>query len=170
MEDGVGVAGIIVSLLIFAVSIVLVIVGWDVIYKNARRIATQNEMFNQVNSVCSEIVTTKDLAVSFWVKSKDDLTRESCLLHSAMFASRVNSIDRNIQRLKDLDLEIEQHTNIREMRRSITLDMERAEKIALVDKASKVQDIISHSDDLIQELQNAFIQFKGHIATTRKKQ
>ena len=161
-------AGIAVSLLICLVSISMVIIGWDVIYKNARKIATRNEMFSQVNSIINEIYAARNDAIKYWSYPKGKFQKDESLLNTAVLTQAISSIDKRIDKLSNQGLFINYHRPLRQLRRNITLDMERPDHISVSDKTVKIEEIVHSADQLVHDLNESFSSFKTELTHSRQ--
>lgn len=150
------IASIIVSLMIFIMSAMLVMVGWEVIYKNGKKIASRNEMFARKSAVMNELSLLTNEAVSFWENM--NLTDNECLIKTSVFIAKTQSIKNRVKMMQELGLNVDIDKSVRELRRSITLDAEQAHQVSAENKHEKIFEIIESSDSIKKQLSEAFRQ------------
>lgn len=148
------IASIIVSLMIFIMSAMLVMVGWEVIYKNGKKIASRNEMFSRKTAVFNELTLLTNEAVTFW--EGDKLNESECLVKTSVFIAKTQSVKNRIKMMQDLGLVADIDASIRDLRKSITLDAEQAYKVEPDQKHEKIFQIIESSDSIKKLLSDAF--------------
>ncbi|TCV22097.1 hypothetical protein EDB70_1149 [Vibrio crassostreae] len=150
------VASIIISIMIFMMSTALVMVGWEVIYKNGKKIASRNEMFARKTAVMNELSALTNEAVSFW--ENDKLKDSECLIKTSIFVAKTQSIKNKVKLMQELGLVVDIDVHVRNLRRSITLDAEQANQVDLGSKCERIFKIIESSDSLKKQLSQAFMQ------------
>lgn len=135
------------------VSILLVIAGWFVVYRNAKRLATRNETKSILDSALSALDCLENLAVDYWLsgrqKRKD--TDEFILLISAKlltFHNRLELLKKRKVRTEIIDLS--------ELATLMTIDCEDVDRMQADNRRERVQEILDSTNNIHSLLYEEF--------------
>lgn len=103
------------------VSIVLVIVTWNIVYTNAKRMATRSESKSAVDHVIKLVNDLSDLSLNFWLGNG---TQKDPRIYSMIAMSKINQITHYLNILNSRDIQIELDNYISDIHISTTLDCE----------------------------------------------
>lgn len=137
------------------ISIVLVIIGWLVIYKNARKIATRSENKSLIDDVIKILDDIETLSVAYWLSGrKNRIESEEFLL---LFNAKLLTLNNRLGILKDRRVEISV-VDLAKISECITFQCEDVDSFPNSVKRERVQtflDTINASNEgLYKEFQN----------------
>jgi len=141
---------------IFA-SIVFIIIGWKVLYKNAKRIASRNEAYALLMKTQDEILNIEKLGYKFWT---DSTNRSKC--SSYVLAIRIQSILTLLDLLEPRGFAVDPH-DIYKLRNAITMDSETPDKLAEDTIRKKLVNISHFSTQIQTALHKEFLNNYQHI-------
>lgn len=153
----------IVSIGIFLLSAVLIIIGWNVIYENAQRIASRNEAFSRKTSIINELTSITKNAIDFWEEDLSSEKKKYCLIKTSTFYSQIESLNKRIEQLSNYGMDIDFKDDIKTLRNSITLDCERAYEVTHSNKIDKISGILESSDSIKGQLTQKFRAIHKHV-------
>lgn len=136
------------------VSLVLVVIGWLVIYKNARKIATRGESKSLVDDVIKVLDQIESLSVTYWLagRQKRIESEEFTLLFNAKLLTLNSRLE--ILKARNVDTSV---VDLAQLAECITYQCEDVDRISSSDRRARVQsflDIINSSNEkLYQEFQ-----------------
>ena len=156
------IVGVIVSILIFLISSSIIIYGWDVIYGNAQKIASRNELFARKSAIISEVTNLTRSAIDFWESKHTEDDKAFCLVKASVFTTEIESIKRRIKRLESFGLDAQLDEELRQLRKNITLNSERAFDVHYSEIQDKISNIVDSSDTLKHKLSVQFEQMYSH--------
>jgi hypothetical protein len=143
----------IVAICTLAVSVGLVIFGWRVLFDNAQKLASRNETYNFVSQLLSLLDELSKEAIAHWVSCDETLNSQ---LQSKKLVSKTQRFKRKLALLKSRGLEFDCNKELKEIRRAITLDAERANDISDVKKKIKIDDINHYGAELTDKVLTAY--------------
>jgi len=136
--------GLYLQTLAIVTSVIFIIIGWKVLYRNARRIAKRNETYALLMKTQNEILHAEKRGLDFWSHPTIRTSLDSYLL-----ALNVQRIGNLLDLLSKRGLNVDDHYIYR-LRNAITLD---AEKPGTVTQ-EKIQRKLVHISDFSQRIQN----------------
>jgi hypothetical protein len=143
----------IVALCTLMVSIGLVIVGWQVLYNNARRLASRNETYSFVSQVLSLLDELLKESIIYWSSSETELNGQ---LQSKKLASKTQRFKKKLGVLTTRGLQLDCNRELRGIRRAITLDAERPTTVSNLAKMEKIEDIDLFGAELTSKVLTAY--------------
>ena len=150
---------IIISIFAILVSSALIMTGWGVIYKNAKKLASRNELFNRKTRIIQKVLDISDSAIDFWGREHHKEHKKEYLLKTSVFVHGIDSLKKqinNISEFKSIDTE----ELIRDFRSYITLDAERPYELDTADIDDKIALIINSSDEICNSIRQVFNKVK----------
>ena len=142
----------ILSFIVLVISSGLILLGWNVIYKNAKKIASRNETFNLLSNLLVNIDELTSESISFW-SSLDDKNE---ILKSKRLELEVVKLKRSLDQLNRRGITFQLNLEIRKLRRAITLDSNNKSSVPKVLIQLKVEDLYLYSSELQNKLILAF--------------
>lgn len=133
--------------------------GWGVIYKNAKKLASRNELFNRKTRIIQKVLDISDSAIDFWGREHHKEHKKEYLLKTSVFVHGIDSLKKqinNISEFKSIDTE----ELIRDFRSYITLDAERPYELDTADIDDKIALIINSSDEICNSIRQVFNKVK----------
>lgn len=144
----------IVSILTLAISVGVIYTGWHVLFNNAKILATRNETYGLITQTSSLLEELTNSAIVIW--STENASANLQLQASSQVA-KVQQFKRKLDLLQQRGLQIDVSSNLKRLRKAITLDIERVDTVSVVKKESKIKDIHFYSSELTHTLYQAFI-------------
>lgn len=135
-------------------SLLTVFVGWKVVYKNAKKIASRSESKAISDHLIKLINETIDLAVNYWMDSNLKTNVDS-LKFSLAVSAKVTQVDDFIEILSRRGIVID-HSNLADFSTSVTLDSELHSSISQNDKAERCQACVDDGMRLISHIYTCF--------------
>ena len=137
------------------ISIVLVIVGWIVIYRNARKIATRAETKSLLDDLFKVLDSIENLATTYWLsgrKNRIDSDEFTLLFNAKLLTlhSRLELLSNRKVDTSDIDL-----SSLAEL---VTMDCEDVDRKTDNDKRVRVQLILDHINSSSVKLYSKFQQ------------
>ena len=149
----------IVSVMVFLGSAAIALMGWQVIFRNAKKLASRNELFNRKSRIIEQLNSISSSALLYWTSSNSS-TLSKNLLQTELFIIQLEDLKNqiaNIPEFSDLDLS----TETTALRKSITLDAEQPNSVSIERKREKIALITSCSTEIKQKLRIAFERLKN---------
>lgn len=154
------------------VSLLLVLIGWRVAYKNAVRLATRSESKSLIDAISKLVNEISDLSIDYWLnksnkKSDTDdrkirglskktrgASPESSLFLMLLMA-KVAQVSKLVEILKTRGLDV-QDTLLANVFEKATLDCEFSYKFSKQDRAIRAQEVMASCMSVIQGLYDTF--------------
>lgn len=137
----------------------LVIYGWSVLYRNAQRIASRNEIYSLVLKLDGEISSLEKEAHMFWKKHREHKTRAE----ATILIQRVANV-KMLMRLVELrGVEIKSIYIVR-LRNAITLNAEKAYSVSEEDAVEKIQIITEYASEIRSKAYESFLSSYPHAS------
>lgn len=154
-------------------SIVLVFIGWAVTYNNSAKLATRSESKSLVDALSKLLNEVSDLAIDYWldrckspkpvIKNMNGIKIKTKIKHdeasSQMFIMTVfTKINQSIKYIELLDARGIHIDNlfIADFLTKVTLDCETAHNMTQQERASRVQEILSLSSEVMNQVYSQF--------------
>lgn len=135
--------------------LLLVIIGWTVIYRNARRIATRAETKSLIDDLFRIFDSIESLAVDYWLSGrKNRIDSEEFTL---LFNAKLLTLDSRLKllQLRKVDVSV---VDLSELAELITIDCEDVDRKSDSDKRSRVQLILDYINKSTVDLYTNFQQ------------
>lgn len=130
--------------------ITVAVIGWKIVYNNAKKLANRSEIFQTINRTNQQIDAIIQDSVKYW--SEDKQTKEYSKIKSIDFEKRVATIRSEINILESRGFHINNFsTTFFTFRRSLTLDVSYFDKMSSIQKSQRIESVY---DDAIN-LKNA---------------
>jgi len=135
------------------VSIILIIVGWGVIYQNAKKLATRNETKSLIDDVVTIINSLDRLTIDYWLSGRKNRleTDEFILLTSAKLqtlSSRLDIVEKRNIDISCVDLSI--------ISSHMTLNCEEVDRRKPEENRIQLQLFLEESNNSVINLYNEF--------------
>ncbi|BCV49594.1 hypothetical protein [Shewanella algae] len=99
----------------------LVLIGWKVIYNNAKKIASRNETYSVSNQILSILSDIQKMSESFWIR---DEFNENPQFYELLVLSKTKQISSKIKVLKGRNVDVyDINRLVFPIRKSCTLDI-----------------------------------------------
>lgn len=102
-------------------SIILVFFTWNIVYRNAKRLATRAESKSTVDHVVKLLNELSDLSLSYWLGATKNKNSQ---MHTILAMSKINQINHYLEVLVSRGLSIDLNF-IAEVHKATTLDCEK---------------------------------------------
>lgn len=137
------------------VSISLVLIGWRVVYNNARRIATRSETKSFIDELMKLISESEKQAVDYWIAGRKDRTEPRT--YEILMLAKVALISHKIDLVEQRGLVTGQLVELLGMfQDSITLNCEDADRAGLDERIERANEVIASGRALHSELYKQF--------------
>ncbi|MGK4474111.1 hypothetical protein [Aeromonas molluscorum] len=138
------------------ISITLVFIGWWVVYRNAKKMATRSETKGFVDDLMKQVSEMEKAAVDYWLAGRKDRTepRNFEMLMLAKLALLNQKVDilntRNIQTKSIIE-------QIGLLQDGMLLDCERADQMSLDERSAKANEVLTAGCEIQTSLYRQFI-------------
>lgn len=137
------------------VSISLVLIGWRVVYNNARRIATRSETKSFIDELMKLISESEKQAVDYWLAGRKDRTEPRS--YEMLMLAKVALISHKLELIGKRGLVTTQLDELLGLfQDSITLNCEDADRVSLDERISRANEVIASGKALHSELYQQF--------------
>jgi len=135
------------------VSIILIILGWQVIYNNAKKLATRNETKSLIDDIVAIVEKLEGLTTEFWLQSRQsrlDVDVFLLLTQSKLqiFNSRIKIIEKRDISVSEIDLG--------KFLEFMTLDCENVDSQKPEKKRKQVESLLDESNKCLEHLYAEF--------------
>jgi len=127
-----------IAITVLSISIIFVIIGWQVLFKNAKRITSRSETYGLVTHTFKLVDDLLNEASIYWLTPQDNAKH---LLHAKNFELKTQNLKKNLQLIASRGVELDFTLELRKARRAITLDAERVSDISDSIKTLKIEDM-----------------------------
>lgn len=136
-------------------SALIAIVGWNVLFKNAKKLASRSETYSVVSSTMSLLYELLDISENFWLSEK---YKNSPRFYDTIIAIKLRNIQNLLGILCQRDLELGNTTSVVvKIRRSCTLQSNAIATLSDVNKIKQLQNINSIIIQLEDDIYRAYI-------------
>ena len=134
-------------------SLILIIVGWCVIYHNAKKLATRNETKSLIDELVSQIDKLEKLTTDYWLSGRQSrLDTDAYLLlinaKTQLISSRLKTISHRKIDISGVDLSC--------LSELMTLNCEDVDKHSLDEKREQMQSFLNEVNEGIESLYSEF--------------
>lgn len=137
------------------VSIALVLIGWRVVYNNARRIATRSETKSFIDELMKLIAEGEKQGVDYWLAGRKDRTEPRS--YEMLMLAKVKLISHKIELIKRRGLVTDRLDELLgEFQDSVTLNCEDADRVSLDERIERANNVIASGQAMHSELYNQF--------------
>ncbi|WP_372941756.1 hypothetical protein [Shewanella sp.] len=141
-----------------AVAATIVIIGWQVVYNNGKKLASRNETYSIANQISTLIADIQKISESFWLKGEFN---DNPQFYELLVLSKIKLIHSKVKLLEKRSVEVYKVSRlIYPIRRSCTFDIHNIESQTLDFKREHIENILNSTLDFAQSLdeqmQNAF--------------
>lgn len=143
----------IVALFTLTVSVLLIVVGWRVVFHNAKKLATRNETYNFVSQLLSLLDELLKESISYWTTS-DEVS--AGYLQSQKLISKTHRFKKKLALLDTRGLAFDCSKELKNIRRAITLDAQRASDVSTAKKLNKIEDLNYYGAQLTNKVLIAY--------------
>ncbi|MGC0976536.1 hypothetical protein WKH52_12380 [Pantoea agglomerans] len=149
------------------ISIVLVLIGWRVVYYNAKRLATRSETKSLIDNTISTLSSISDSAVNFWLSDAADEEKKdlSIQLYTLNISAKLKQASNFFQFLKHRGVEVEDSL-LAEINDKCTLDCEKVHQLDVKDSAVRAQEAMEKCSSAIEHV---FLRFESTHPPTSPK-
>jgi hypothetical protein len=134
-------------------SILLVLIGWIVVYGNAKKLATRSESKALVDNISKIINEVSELSIDFWLNSSKNGTTSD--LYVLKIMSKITQAAQYGEIIKRRGLAISDQTFAR-MSEKATLDCETAVSLSLFDSSVRAQEVMDSCTSAILHIYQVF--------------
>lgn len=144
-----------VSFLPHLFSAAMIFVGWTVVYRNARRIASRNETFSLAGRVRDTVAAIEDSAAEYY--TGDPEKRTDPYLWEGQMLIKIDRIRTDLDHLTKRSLDV-YNLRLVNLRIAAILDADQVHKMTLSEMRDKITKVKVAGTELIDELDSAFLQ------------
>nr|WP_319537241.1 hypothetical protein [uncultured Vibrio sp.] len=134
-------------------SLSLVIVGWFIIYRNAKRLATRAETKSILDSALSELASIESMAVEYWLAGRQKRIESDEFI--LLISSKLLTFHSRLQLLHGRKVNI-QGVDLGDLSTLITIDCEEVDRMQPEAKRERVQEILDSANAVHNELYDEF--------------
>jgi len=144
----------IMSYLPAIITIFLIIFGWRVLYKNARKIASRNETYNLLCIAQNQLSKIEELGQNYWCSESS--SKLTVIGSTQIFVSHINKIKNTISILNQRGVSVDAF-DVYKLRSALTLNIEQKDTLPPADVSQKLSDISFYSQSITSELCTCFM-------------
>ncbi len=136
--------------------ILLVLIGWRVVYRNAKRLATRSETKGFIDDLMKQVSEMEKLAVDFWLAGRKERTepRNYEMLLLAKLSLLNQKIDLlNARKIETANIIIQ----VGMLQDGMLLDCERADQMSLDERSGKAHEVLTCGKEIQTSLYRQFI-------------
>tara|TARA_B110000238_G_scaffold32996_1_gene33823 strand:+ start:14 stop:487 length:474 start_codon:yes stop_codon:yes gene_type:complete len=137
------------------ISIILILFGWNVIYKNSRKITDRSETHILMQAFFNRIEMINEVGAEYWIKIHH--TPEEASIKSHRFEALISQLKLDIKLLSKRNIHLNASLDIVRIRKALTLDAQHPEKILASLKQIKVDDLNIYGSNLREKAYNVFM-------------
>ncbi|WP_345854213.1 hypothetical protein [Shewanella algae] len=133
-----------------AISALLVFVGWIVLYRNARKLASRNEAFTFASRINAKLKEISDLSEDFWLKGTYNNDPQ---VYEFLTLSKIKSLNLKLKIMEERQLKLNDNSKyLFDIRRACTYSASNISKLSLPKKREEMSNILDALDVLESEL------------------
>jgi hypothetical protein len=132
----------------------MILIGWTVVYRNARRIASRNETFSLAGRVRDTVASIEESAASYYASKNDERTEP--YLWEGQILVRIDRIRTDLDHLRKRKLDVF-NLRLANLRIAALLDADQVSKMSATQKRDKITEVKRAGTELINELDRLFL-------------
>ncbi len=138
------------SLIPTGISILFVLVGWQVIYNNAKKLASRSETYAIVNRLITLLSDVQKLSEEFWLKAEYNDNPQN---YDLLILSKTKLISTKLETLKSRGVNIyELQRLVFPLRKACTFNSYNIEKLSEDTKRAEVDEILTSISNFEKQL------------------
>ncbi|MBL0460807.1 hypothetical protein [Aeromonas dhakensis] len=135
--------------------ILLVLIGWRVVYQNAKRLATRSETKGFIDDMMKQVSEMEKLAVDFWLASRKERTEPRN--YEMLMLAKLSLLNQKIGLLNDRKIETaDVIIQVGLLQDGMLLDCERADQMSLDERSGKAHEVLSCGKEIQTSLYRQF--------------
>lgn len=131
--------------------------GWAVLIRNTRRIASRSETYTVVQSLLSVLDKIESEAREYWLKNAESWTKEKSASYVAQIADSIEFVRLLSEVARDRSVVFDVVGSLGQVRQSLTLDAERLSTLDRDQRTAKVSSASADIRDLRRHCYRAFM-------------
>ncbi|MGB5856528.1 MAG: hypothetical protein WBH20_14880 [Oceanisphaera sp.] len=145
-----------ISVVISCTGLLIVFIGWNVIYRNAKRIATRAETKSILDDIIKHINDIESNATNYWLSGRRE--RVDHENYELLLMAKRNVLASRIELLTIRNITVcdKSHDNLSNMFEYALLDCEAADQTSADKRREIAQNILNASTELVMSLYNNF--------------
>lgn len=132
----------------------MILAGWTVVYRNAKKIASRNETFNLIGRVRDSVQKVEDYTSDYYTDNEEK--RIDPYLWEGKLLAKIDSIRTDTQHLASRHIQLS-NLRIVNLRRTATLNAERVATMGIHEKRQKITEVKAAGTELLNELDRQFL-------------
>ncbi|RZK07207.1 MAG: hypothetical protein EOO84_10990 [Pantoea sp.] len=139
-------------------SIILVLIGWRVVYNNAKKLATRAESKAIVDHLIKLANEISDVSVKFWSAKDEESDAEfksAAMAHNVAIGAKISQLNNFVDILLNRDINID-FINIAEIQIQATLDSEQRKGLKLDGRLQRCQESVNACMYFIEHVYKQF--------------
>lgn len=137
------------------IALSVTIIGWFIVYKNARRLATRSETKSFIDDLMKLVTEIEKAAVDFWLAEVDKRTEHRH--HEMLMLAKLGLLNQKIELLQERSIvidELVEHVGL--FHEGILLDCEQVSSMSLDDRINKANDVLGYGKEIQTSLYKKF--------------
>ncbi len=135
------------------ISIILVIIGWRVIYNNAKKLATRTETKSLIDEVIKLTNELEGITIDYWLSGRKNRIESD--LFTLLTSAKIETLTARLTLLKRRQINLKKKS-LSYMVTYMDLDCEKVDSISIDKKREKVHLFLSYKNELIDELYTVY--------------
>lgn len=139
------------------ISFFTVLIGWWVVYQNAKRLATRSETKGFVDELMKATSEMEKVAVEYWLAGRKE--RAEPRNYEMLMLAKLKQFDQKISLLKQREINTDGIVDISGVfQESILLDCESADHMSLDERIDRANNVLAYGGSLQTHLYTLFIE------------
>ncbi|MCY9815176.1 hypothetical protein ACV1CZ_13045 [Aeromonas caviae] len=135
--------------------ILLVLVGWRVVYQNAKRLATRSETKGFIDDLLKQVSEMEKLAVDYWLAGRKDRTEPRN--YEMLMLAKISLLYQKIEHLNARKIDTVSLINqVGLFQDGMLLDCERADQMSLDERSGKAHEVLTCGKEIQTALYRKF--------------
>ena len=140
------------------ISIIIVIVGWGVVFSNALRCSTRSETHTLVSNLFSRCDALESSGHNYWTSESNAISPEKAASQTIVFLSQIDSIRQLVDILELRNIKIDDVSEaFTRLRTSLVLDAERPQQVPSINRRRRIGEISQSIRSLTKGVYRSFL-------------
>lgn len=135
------------------INLMIVVVGWNILYKNAKKIASRSESRGLLDKVVEKIRSLENEGKTYWLKNAGLADGEESKIYTIKMQHDIQVLEDYLYLVNKRNINIELSQELFKLRNSITYS---SEKLPRTQDINRALDISIRASEICNKLEEAF--------------
>lgn len=136
------------------INIVIIFIGWLVLYRNAKKIATRSETRGLLDKIIKKVRDLEDQGKVYWLSSPKVMTPEQSTIYTIRMQHDIQILEEYFELISKRNIRVDLSQELFKFRNATTFCSEKVDRAIDV---SRVLDISGRANNICSELEEAYI-------------